>query len=189
MDYEKAYKEALERAKKWYYAPNADKIPTYANRIIPEIFPELKESEDDRIRKEITEYITHYKDCITDEEYNSWIAWLEKQGEKIDAIENFDTEFEKQVSCLIASVINKEYEYNQGYVKWAANALLNYAKHELEKQGEQKHDWSEEDEVGFRDALWAIERAKGIAKDENDMGNLWFAERWLKSLKVRMKGK
>lgn len=65
-------------------------------------------------------------------------GWLEKQGEKINAIENFDSEFENQVSHLIASAINKEYEYNEGFVKWAANALLNYAKHELEKQGEQK---------------------------------------------------
>lgn len=53
MDYEQKYKEALERAKKWYYAPNADKMPTYANRIIKEIFPELKESKDEKTRKEI----------------------------------------------------------------------------------------------------------------------------------------
>ena len=51
MDYEQLYKDALERAKKWYNAPNADKIPTYSNRVIEEIFPELKESEDERIRK------------------------------------------------------------------------------------------------------------------------------------------
>ena len=41
-----------------------------------EIFPELEESEDERIRKEIIEYIktgTYRKD---------WLAWLEKQGEQ-----------------------------------------------------------------------------------------------------------
>lgn len=27
-----------------------------------------------------------------------------------------------------------------------------------------------------------------LAKDENDVGNLWYAERWLKSIKERMKG-
>ena len=49
----------------------------------------------------------------------------------------------------------------------------------------QKPSWSEEDEVGIGDALWAIEQARTITKDENDMGNLWYAERWLKSLKDR----
>ena len=45
--------------------------------------------------------------------------------------------------------------------------------------------WSEEDEVGLGDAMWAIEQAKTIAKNENDMGNLWYAETWLKSLRDR----
>lgn len=50
----------------------------------------------------------------------------------------------------------------------------------------QKPDWSEEDEIGFGDALWAIGLARTITKDENDMGNLWYAEKWLKSLKDRI---
>jgi hypothetical protein len=81
MDYEKAYNKALERAKKWYNAPNADKIPTYANRIIVEIFPELKESEDDKIRKALVRFhkSTIDVDGIKGEEI---VAWLEKQGEK-----------------------------------------------------------------------------------------------------------
>lgn len=50
----------------------------------------------------------------------------------------------------------------------------------------QKPAWSEEDENGLGDALWAIKQARTIAKDENDMGNLWCAECWLKSLKDRV---
>ena len=46
-----------------------------------------------------------------------------------------------------------------------------------------KSVWSEEDETGLGDALWAIKQARTIAKDENDMGNLWYAEKWLKSLR------
>lgn len=45
--------------------------------------------------------------------------------------------------------------------------------------------WNAEDEVGLGDTLWALEQARTIAKDENDMGNLWYAEGWLKSLKER----
>ena len=46
--------------------------------------------------------------------------------------------------------------------------------------------WSKEDEAGLSDTLWAIQQARAIAKDENDMGNLWYAEKWLKSLKDRV---
>ena len=46
--------------------------------------------------------------------------------------------------------------------------------------------WSEEDKNGLDDTLWAIKQARTIAKDENDMGNLWYAERWIKSLKDRV---
>ena len=51
---------------------------------------------------------------------------------------------------------------------------------------EQKSAWSEKDEAGLSDTLWAIQQARAIAKDENDMGNLWYAEKWLKSLKDRV---
>lgn len=101
------------------------------------LVPKLKESEDERIRKELIEFVNQYGDKFFGQIAKaSTIAWLEKQDKKIDVIENFDTEFEKQVSHLIASIINKEYEYTSDFVKWTANALLNYAKHELEKQDE-----------------------------------------------------
>ena len=46
--------------------------------------------------------------------------------------------------------------------------------------------WSEEDEVGLADALWCCKQASNIAKDENDMGNIWYAENWLKSLEDKI---
>ena len=52
-----------------------------------------------------------------------------------------------------------------------------------------KNIWSGEDENGLGDALWAIQQARTIAKDENDMGNLWYAEHWLKSLKPQNRWK
>ena len=125
-DYKKKYEQAFERA-------NA-KIETY-NRLgnasmvksICEIFPELKENEDEKIRKELIRAFTVTADKKSHEIYGNGItygqvlAWLENQGKKIDVIENFDTEFEKQVSHLIASTINKEYEYTSDFIKWTAN--------------------------------------------------------------------
>lgn len=86
MDYEQKYKNALERAKKWHNAPNVDKMPTYANRVIEEIFPELTESKDERIRKELLAFLKEelYTGGRAEETWDMkglerWIAWLEKQ--------------------------------------------------------------------------------------------------------------
>ena len=77
----KRYDEAIEKAEKWHNAPNVDKIPTFGNRIIEDIFPELYESEDERIKNEIIDYISTADDKVLIP-YESWIAWLEKQGDK-----------------------------------------------------------------------------------------------------------
>ena len=122
----KAYDEAIERAKAYQGLRSEMEI----------IFPELKESEDEEI-KEMLKVAVERTPWMQDKKEKCY-EWLEKQGYKVSAIEGFETEFEKQVSHLIASAINKEHEYNQGYIKWTANALLNYAKNELEKQGEKK---------------------------------------------------
>ena len=59
-----------------------------------------------------------------------------KQGEQKTVsktepiVEGLTTEFQKQVSHLIASVMDKEHEYTKGYVEWVAQSLLGYAKNE-----------------------------------------------------------
>lgn len=121
-DYEKKYKEALGRA-------NA-KIETYNHlgnasvvKSICEIFPELKESEDERIRKGIIEYLEqsqfgeeHYQ--IDDDIVRNYIAWLEKQDPK-----KHEEELERAYKCA------DEVQYRRGYED---------AKREFESQGEQK---------------------------------------------------
>ena len=72
MDYEKKYKEAFERARE------LSKTTTGAN--YEYIFPELKESEDERTRKEILDYIDKATGC------KRWVAWLEKQGEQKETL-------------------------------------------------------------------------------------------------------
>ena len=69
----KAYDKAIERAKK-----------LYGNGITEEIFPELKESEDERIRKEIIELLRNWASLhyISKEQFSERMAWLEKQGEQ-----------------------------------------------------------------------------------------------------------
>lgn len=125
-NYEQKYKNALKWAQ--------DCIKAGASGMLKEdlehYFPELTESEDEKIRKGIIRYIKKTSPAMG-ENIENMVAWLEKQGEK-------------------------------------------------------KPAWSEEDESALGDALWAIKQARSIAKDENDMGNLWYAENWLKSLKDRV---
>lgn len=67
---------------------------------------------------------------------------------------------------------------------YVGKEALKYPKEELNVT-----EWSEEDEKGFGNALWAIQQASIVAKDENDMGNLWYAEKWLKSLRPQSQWK
>ena len=75
MDYEKAYKEALERARQFSEHP----LQEDSANIVEYIFPELKESEDERIRKEIIEFLIHTNKYGSNEKCEVWLAWLEKQ--------------------------------------------------------------------------------------------------------------
>ena len=130
----KAYDEAIGRAKKCLEETRDN---CYVRPDV--IFPELKESEDEKIRKVLISLVksngTAY--YINQIHKDNIFVWLEKQDKKVDVIDNFDTEFEKQVSHLLASVINKDYEYTEGFVKWVSSNLLGYAKYEIEKQGRQ----------------------------------------------------
>ena len=66
----KAYDEAIERAKK-----------SYGNKIAEEIFPELKEDDAERIRKNCIHFLELQKQHhAATFEIEECIAWLEKQG-------------------------------------------------------------------------------------------------------------
>ena len=82
MDYEKKYKEALERARD-YKNNIVHKELTVGESIMDYIFPELKESEDERIRKEIIDVIQHTFSEISRGK-KKWIAWLENIPYTID---------------------------------------------------------------------------------------------------------
>ena len=83
MDYEKKYKEALERAREQYNYPTMSSC--YG--LLEEIFPELKESEGERIRKEIISYLSNELHNIKQmaprtNQFEDWIAWIKKQDPK-----------------------------------------------------------------------------------------------------------
>lgn len=80
MDYEKKYKEALERVKQ--IVPDGHLFPETAE----EYFPELAKSEDEKIRKELIVLLNDLweerQGLMRDrEDYEKYLAWLEKQKE------------------------------------------------------------------------------------------------------------
>lgn len=88
MDYEQRYKEALDEAKAIHKAIKQDLKP-----VIEQIFPELKESDDERIRKAIICGMNALKKgnriYFADIYIDDILAWLEKQREQkyVDKIE------------------------------------------------------------------------------------------------------
>ena len=72
--YEKKYQEALERAKDILCYKEVRKED------IEYLFPELKESEDEKIRKEIISILRNAYWTSNRNRFNELVAWLEKQG-------------------------------------------------------------------------------------------------------------
>ena len=82
--YEQKYKEALERARDLMTNQNP---PAFDKHLIEMVFPELKMSEEERIKKALIKILneivinTNYKELGIDYNIRDIIAWLEKQGE------------------------------------------------------------------------------------------------------------
>ena len=85
----KRYDEAIERAKRAHNSAKSDKengvtdkITEYTIQLTETIFPELKESEDEQIRKELIDYLKERKSCESYGQYvlryDRWINLLEK---------------------------------------------------------------------------------------------------------------
>ena len=106
----KAYDEALLRAKS--KIKNDKDHVLYEDDVI-EIFPELKESEDEKIRKDLIQWIDEFPDTIWRGHYKKDIlSWLKKQSEQKPA---WSEEDEKMVKDIIAAI---DALYYHGMVKW-----------------------------------------------------------------------
>lgn len=198
MDYEKKYKEALERAKAVLeIAANKEEAEGYVSTI----FPEIKESEDERIKKTLINFFSkgaEYDSSTNGIKDRNIIAWLEKQGEQSSLninreclkgikrvqeyqdLSDWEKEFDK-IASMYAHNKNQEGYNDSWYVKERAAEMLYYAKKELEKQGGQKPAWSEKDEEHYKACLQYF--------DEVNPDMVYYKDyQWLKSLKQRKGG-
>ena len=129
MNYEQKYKEALDKARDNYNAADSADINVYSfKNTLTTLFPELKESEDERIRKLI---IKHFKE-IADRNEQSWknldipyiIAWLEKQGKtNIQNNNPFKIESDKFYFCIKDYFAGGCYRSKKGDVVLAKNGM------------------------------------------------------------------
>ena len=111
MDYEKKYKEALERAKS-FKTPELRDVAEY-------IFHELKESEDEKTRKRIIALVNAHGQGRFKV---SMLAWLEKQGEQETWSEKDKKEY-KYVLKFVDNILNncgnkKDYEHCKRCYDW-----------------------------------------------------------------------
>lgn len=217
MDYEKKYKEALERARQLCAYPTTK--PFISD--LQDLFPELAESEDERIRKEIIDLVRHSVNSMPADRFNERITWLEKQGAYGQREECLDCQFnyagECKGSCAmkrgeqksviiipkfrIGDEIKTSNEESLTITKidekgyWSKDLFIcsfdDAAKWELI---EHKSSWSEEDEKMIETIIANI---KAICKEGYYVGDvnsnkLVYPEQlfnWLLSLKDRIKPK
>lgn len=96
MDDENKYNDALEKLQEALAPKDGCEISGLTRACIEEIFPELKESEDERIKRNIIAALKGegYYDCDLT---NECIAWLEKQGEKPQGKSALEASKEKKI--------------------------------------------------------------------------------------------
>ncbi|MBQ4209318.1 hypothetical protein II654_02740 [bacterium] len=126
MNYEQKYKEALERAKTIHNEHRAQ-----CHDIMAKVFPELAESEDGRIRKEIISLINALQSSKYTElkNYKEYIAWLEKQGER-KPIEEYDV---PNTPIKDSAVVTSRMKYIDENLKPIAEFIIGYANWDLRK--------------------------------------------------------
>ena len=132
MDNEKKYKELEGKIKKAYLYAQTDSTKA----VLEDILPELKESEDERIRKELIAYhrsmavaMNGNRPCV----HEAWIDWLEEQGDKPQgktALEAANEEKIDNENKTVLEAINVETKFKIEKGKWYVcikDLLDNYA--------------------------------------------------------------
>ena len=172
-----AYDEAIKKLRNAFYDNNSRMCEEYRNaalKIIEPIFPELKESEDERIIKALRERIIRYdpnNEILIKEEgisQRQFLAWLEKQGQD-GKVWFYRDDY----------VRDKKQAYQDGI----DNVLDNPQKYGLEKQAEQKSAACSEEDVAMLDSAIAfVEHSPftTIGKGKNNV------IAWLKNLKDKV---
>ena len=182
MDYEQKYKAALTTAKQWI----KDGCEPSTKICLELLFPELRESEDERISDTIFNCL--YQCCdtgfISGKQRDGALAWLEEQKDKnclacdqhlkgyIAGRKVTEEEKQKEQEPITDSV-----KFEEGFK----------AGREFERREQKPAGWSEEDEEMLEYIIGDVNDAKQLytTKEAKDMADKEIA--WLKSLRQQKK--
>ena len=170
--------EKFEEAKRLYETANADQ-----RYVLESLFPELRESEDERIRKEIMRFIFDYPQKLANRD--SWLAWLEKLKDEQKPAE-WNEEEDIQMYRNVLFYLSKPSPLTEVNGK-SREQLLDWFK-SLKDRVQSKQEWSEEDERNLQGIIDEIEANKNQAPDY-DLATYDRFLSWLKSLRHRSQWK
>ena len=171
MDYEKAYKDALERMKSWAKGEHPEYF-SEAQKAAEFIFPELTKSEDERIRQKLIKTIGYFRSRGIDQQLcEKFLAWLEKQGDYNRLVEEI-----KKRKELISKEKDKATSTNDKLSLGGRIAILE----ELlaftnKKQSEQKptNSYCQENCKGFQETGKCFADGECKAKREAEQKPAW----------------
>ena len=198
MDYKEKYETAFAEARRLREKYDDGAIVTIKG--LEQIFPELRESEDEKIRKELIEFIRTLPCTIhVKEEY---FAWLEKQkpiiarfrvGDVITSLKNNNLKYLiKEVGIknelgtydyVVEDVSDTSYKGRTHKMSIEKVDNWGVSIDWIKDYGTQpKQEWSKEDETGWTNTMIMIKECatNHYTKDSTDL-----VINWLKSLKER----
>ena len=157
----KAYDKALEKAKDFYKGYKQRDNQLYVGDL-EIIFPELKESDDEKIRKAILHHLRkmwgNSQDDICGVNVEDAIAWLEKQGEKIPVFEF------KAKDWYVSKVDGKIYN-----IKYMGKKPTNQARRlEIEKAAMSATGVIQQEEWFIKGAEWSDKNPSYISSEKQD---------------------
>lgn len=180
-DYKKKYKEALEWMRELYptMVSCADKEAAL------KYFPEIKESENERTRKELINYLDNFTNSEDRELVDKFIAWLEKQGELKPAVVIPKFRVGDVIRIKGSNAEHKITDISGVCYRgngWGLDIIAGDESNVYELV-EQKPAWSEVDEINLEKAIWYVENpAPMVVKDS-------MLVEWLKSLRPQNRWK
>lgn len=164
------------------------------------IIVKKEESEDDRIRKEIIQFLQlPHPQFVCKRNHEEWISWLEKQGEPIKLSEEERNRFAKGVLSECAMSFINYLDSNKrkgkmcvsnGECEDVGNAFHNCMWDRLHRyyckyidKSEHKPTWSEDDERIFDKLIKYFDVGSHYSFEREDYDEI---HDWLKSLKNRI---
>jgi len=172
----KAYDEAIKKAETLY---KASEPMSGCNVLLETLFPGLKESEDERIRKWLIYYFKEVCDNVSEKEKKGVLAWLEKQCEKKHDTNCFlswseeDELYIRELESLVKRVwVIAEHQNDKDTIHKMSD--LSFFLKTLKPQ--QKPVWSEEDDK-------KAERIIRLLQEAYDINCINGSIDWLKSLR------